>query len=388
MFRALDLSKMLVIGLDACGRIRLFSAEAERVTGYPRDEVLDARFVDLLVPEAMRETHGAALEQIALGRRRPGDVMDGVIATRSGEIRHVCWLVAYEPPERDDDVVLFMVGHDTSERRARERRARGREKVQATGSLVAGLAHEIRNPLNGAHLHATVLERVLKRAGIVDEEVLSAVGVVQGEIHRLSQLVNDFLDFARPQLPDVREASLRAICERALARTARLAASSGVEVRAELPPADEVIEADPGRMQLALNNLLSNAIEAAGASGGAVVLRAERRADGAIMEVEDNGPGVLDPDAPIFDPFYSTKPNGTGLGLAIVQRVAADHEGVVELDTRPGRTVFRLRLPVTVPAGVPADARRSRRAGGVDRGAEPEPAAQPISRRSRSGSSR
>jgi nitrogen-specific signal transduction histidine kinase len=67
--------------------------------------------------------------------------------------------------------------------------------------------------------------------------------------------------------------------------------------------------------------------------------------------VEDEGPGVVNPEAPIFDPFFSTKAQGTGLGLAIVHRIATDHGGSVEFQSRPGKTVFRVTLPIHLPIG-------------------------------------
>jgi signal transduction histidine kinase len=182
---------------------------------------------------------------------------------------------------------------------------------------------------------------------------------MQGELHRLSQLLSDFLDFARPLPLEIREAPLRAVCERALGRVAELAARSGVEMRSELPGGEIAIDIDAARIELAVVNLLQNAIEAAGAApGGVTTLRAKLRGEGAIVEVEDNGPGLLDSEAPIFDPFYSTKPGGTGLGLAIVQRAAADHDGIVELETSPGKTLLRLRLPPSLPG---ARSRRRKR---------------------------
>jgi nitrogen-specific signal transduction histidine kinase len=75
-------------------------------------------------------------------------------------------------------------------------------------------------------------------------------------------------------------------------------------------------------------------------------LRTRRKPRELSIEVEDDGPGLPSPDAPIFDAFYSTKPSGTGLGLAIVQRIVSDHGGTVEVESKPGRTVFRLLLPI------------------------------------------
>jgi signal transduction histidine kinase len=79
-------------------------------------------------------------------------------------------------------------------------------------------------------------------------------------------------------------------------------------------------------------------------------VRARRLPRHVILEVEDDGPGLPDPDAPIFDPFFSTKPSGTGLGLAIVHRIITDHEGTIDVDSRPGKTIFRATLPIRLRA--------------------------------------
>jgi signal transduction histidine kinase len=84
----------------------------------------------------------------------------------------------------------------------------------------------------------------------------------------------------------------------------------------------------------------------AATGGGRVIVRTRRTPRQGVIEVEDEGPGLPAPDAPIFDAFYSTKPHGTGLGLAIVHRVVSDHGGLVEVESRPGRTVFTVSLPL------------------------------------------
>jgi signal transduction histidine kinase len=118
-------------------------------------------------------------------------------------------------------------------------------------------------------------------------------------------------------------------------------------VKVDLPSTDIVLDLDPAKIEQVLLNLLRNAIEAVDAAGcGTVTLRARRQPRHAVIEVEDDGPGVASPDAPIFDPFFSTKPNGTGLGLAIAHRIVTDHEGTIEFQSRPGKTLFRVTLPL------------------------------------------
>jgi PAS domain S-box-containing protein len=346
---AVELARVLVVGLDAHGLVRMFNREAERVTGLGREEVLGTPFVDRLIPIDLCDEHGALVLDAARGARASTDVLESAVSTRAGKVREVLWQLAYAPSEADDEVVLFVIGQDVTDANALAARVRQTEKLAAVGTLAAGLAHEIRNPLNGAQLHVTFLERGLRRLGVKDADALEAVKIVREQIQRLSALVSEFLDFARPKPLDRKTASLRALCERAAQLAGPDAESAQVLLRADLPASDVEIEVDAAKIEQVLLNLLHNAFEAlAPLGGGTVVLRARREPRSALVEVEDEGPGLPTADAPIFDPFYSTKPQGTGLGLAIVHRIVTDHGGTVDFSSRPGRTVFRVRLPVTL----------------------------------------
>jgi signal transduction histidine kinase len=115
----------------------------------------------------------------------------------------------------------------------------------------------------------------------------------------------------------------------------------------DAPPQELVVVADAGKIEQVLLNLVRNAIEALQAAGtGNVVIRARRQPRFVLVEVEDDGPGLPTPDAPVFDAFFSTKPDGTGLGLAIVHRIVTDHGGTLDVDSRPGQTYFRFTIPV------------------------------------------
>jgi PAS domain S-box-containing protein len=343
---AVELAQVLFIGLDAQARVRLFNHEAERVTGFARDEVIGTRFVDLL-PDELADEHGPLIAQAAAGAGAGPDIIDGAIRTRSGKVRDVRWQLAYSPSESDEEVVLFAIGQDTTDENALAARVRQSEKLAALGTLAAGLAHEIRNPLNGAQLHLTVLERDLKRGHRDDAEALDTVRVVGDEIRRLDALVSEFLQFARPRPLDLEACSVRAVCERAVRLVSPAAAAASVQIEADLPASDITIEADGAKIQQVLLNLLQNAVEAtAPGGGGTVTVRARRRPKQAMIEVEDDGPGLPSPDAPVFDAFYSTKPHGTGLGLAIAHRIVTDHGGSIDVQSRPGSTVFRVALPI------------------------------------------
>jgi PAS domain S-box-containing protein len=348
--QAVELARVLIIGLDANAVIRLWNREAERVTELGREEVIGAPFVDVLVPEALREEHGSAIIAAVQGRGTV-EVLESAIRTRAGKVREVRWQLAYSPSDLDDEVVVFAIGQDTTDQNALAARLRQNEKLAAVGTLAAGLAHEIRNPLNGAYLHVTFLERGLKRAGIKDADTLDAVKVVGEEIKRLGTLVTEFLDFARPRPLAKKQVSVRELCERAAQLAAAEATEGRVALKTDLPSADLKLDLDPARMEQVLLNLLRNAVEAvASAGGGNVTLRARRQPRFEIIEVEDDGPGLSDPEAPIFDPFFSTKPQGTGLGLAIAHRVITDHDGTIDVSSQTGKTIFRITLPIHLTA--------------------------------------
>ena len=343
---AVELARALIVGLDAGGEVRLFNREAERVSGYERAELIGEPFIERLMQEDLLDTHGQIVRDALMGKGGDGMELESAIRTKAGKYRDVRWQLAYAPSDVDDEVVLFAIGQDTTDMNALAERTRQHEKLAAVGTLAAGLAHEIRNPLNGAQLHVSFLERALKKSN-ADVDTLEAVHVIGDEIKRLAALVSEFLDFARPRPPSLRPVSVRALCERALQLVSSKAADTKVVVAEDFPSRDTTIEADAAKIEQVLLNVLGNAIEAlAPGGGGNVTLRVRRQPRLVRIEIEDDGPGIATPDAPIFDAFFSTKVQGTGLGLSITHRIVTDHGGDITVDSKAGRTVFRISLPV------------------------------------------
>jgi len=342
---AVELASVIIIGLDRSGSILLFNREAERVTGFARDEVLGRPFLEAMAPEDPDGGRSRRLEDALAGRSQP-EVTEGVLRTRAGKLRDVLWNLGYAGKQQEDDIVLFAIGRDLTETRAMEERARQAEKLAAIGTLAAGLAHEIRNPLNGAQLHLSYLERAIKKkAG--EQDMLDATRVVADEITRLAHLVTEFLDFARPKPLQLKATSLFKLCDHARSMVLTQAEAVRVDVSCDLPSTDLEFQADQAKLTQVLLNLLQNAVEATGnGGGGSVVLRARRGPRHVIIDVEDDGPGLSTPEAPIFDAFFSTKEGGTGLGLAITHRIVTDHGGSIDVSSKTGRTTFRVILPL------------------------------------------
>ena len=228
--------------------------------------------------------------------------------------------------------------------REETQRARVAERLASLGTMAAGLAHELRNPLNSANLQLSVARKRLERGAPSDAQpALRAIELAEVENQRLSALVDDFLAFAKPHPLQLSHADLCHVAARAVDSMSGEAEAAGVELSyaqsTTLP-----VELDTGRIREVLVNLVRNAIEAT-PQGGHVQVQCDGVDSYAKLAVRDDGCGFA-ADAAIFQPFYTTKHHGTGLGLAIVHRIVMDHGGSVDARSEPGRTQFTITLPL------------------------------------------
>jgi len=225
------------------------------------------------------------------------------------------------------------------------------EHLAALGTMAAGLAHELRNPLNSAHLQLNVAQRRLARGGSDQQDsARAAIALAESEMKRLAGLVEDFLRFAKPQALRLAHVDLRSTAEVIVDLMAPEARAAGVDLVLE-PGPSVLLQFDDEKVKQVLLNLVRNAIEVS-ERGLTVTLRVETDGPWAYVRVEDHGPGVP-PDAPIFEPFFTTKEQGTGLGLAIVHRIATDHGGNVSVISGPEGTVFSVSLPIAATQATP-----------------------------------
>lgn len=217
-----------------------------------------------------------------------------------------------------------------------------KNRLSALGEMAAGLAHEIRNPLGGIQLYASMLAQ-----DVADRpDSLQTVRKISGGVRRLEALVGQVLQFSREIAAQPQKIDLADVVDGGVEMASAKFAELGVKCTVDGPRPFEVT-ADPLLIGQALLNLLLNAADAAGAAAtgdadGMVIVRFSRPgADSEVKQfhliVKDNGPGiapgVLDR---IFNPFFTTKDTGTGLGLAVVNRVVEAHDGTVTAANEPG----------------------------------------------------
>lgn len=215
-----------------------------------------------------------------------------------------------------------------------------RNRLAALGEMAAGMAHEIRNPLGGIQLYASLLARDVAE----QPESLKLVGRISAGVSHLERLVSEVLQFTREIAAHVVDADAAEAIEQAVGLAEHTFKSLGARCDADGPrplPA----RLDPMLLGQATLNLLLNAGQAAG-EGGTVTVRWLQQAGRVRLIVRDSGPGVpphlLEK---IFNPFFTTKETGTGLGLAIVHRIVEAHDGAISVRNVPGGGAeFELRM--------------------------------------------
>jgi two-component system sensor histidine kinase HydH len=219
-----------------------------------------------------------------------------------------------------------------------------KESLATVGELTAGIAHEFRNGLATIHGYSKLLD--------LDELPTSYRRYVEGirsETESLSQVVTNFLNFARPAQLTLTEVDLRAISERAAEEIRPDARTLGGDV--EVVGEFGVIDGDEVLLRQAFSNLLRNALEACIGAGTPprIIVQSELDPVQRVwrMVVSDNGPGVADADRErVFQPFFTMKRNGTGLGLALVQKIIVFHNGRISVATGPqGGASFQMTIP-------------------------------------------
>lgn len=227
---------------------------------------------------------------------------------------------------------------------ARERRLQA-ERMTAMQTMTAGIAHEVRNPLNAAKLQLELLERRIRKSGEDDRRLVEPCELAQKEIERLTHLLNDFLAFARPPVLDVHDHDVAAIIRQVVELERGTATQHGAKLELVSSPEKLIAHIDAPKMHQLVLNLIRNAIEAVPA-GGHVTVELAGGEQVLTLLVQDDGPGMSREVADrIYEPFFSTKEGGTGLGMSIVHSLVAQHGGTIELDTSPRGTRFAVTIP-------------------------------------------
>jgi PAS domain S-box-containing protein len=329
-----------VLSLDAAGRIEAFNDRAGEIFGLPP-----------------AEAHGRTLEE-ALGGPGTARLAEVVATVRDGDAtRREAHVLCRLPQGRrtlsvvasallgegERPIGTVVVCEDLTQILATQR-------LEAWKEAVERVIHEVKNPLTPVGLAADTLKVAwLRDRSRFGELFPSAIEMIQGAVRDLKALIGEFSRFSR--LPKMRP-------ERTDPNTLVLDALSpysqgpppGLELRVDLAADAPEVEADADQIKRVLLNVINNALEAMGETGGELRLRTSPEEGGVAIRVEDDGPGVEDVER-IFEPHYTTKVKGTGLGLAIARQIVAEHGGRIHAESFPGRgTSVQIHLPAAPPS--------------------------------------
>jgi signal transduction histidine kinase len=232
---------------------------------------------------------------------------------------------AFRLPERPDELgnISKSINRMAAVRRKLESQLRREDRLRVAGRLAAGLAHEIRNPLNSIRLTVQLLERRLDTNSIRREHLQT----VRTEVDRLSILLNDLLDLQRSRQPRPEVQPILPVVQHCIGLVERQAEMQNARICLENAAEELYAFFDSQQLTQTVVNLLLNALEVS-PEGGTVHVRTSHENGVARVEVEDEGPG-LDPEQQehLFEPFYTTKPAGTGLGLAVSRELMRSQGG-------------------------------------------------------------
>ncbi|WP_284614690.1 PAS domain S-box protein [Aquabacterium humicola] len=360
-----DHAQTALISSDAEGRIVEFNAAAEAMFGRPRGEALGRSIGEVLVPPRHREAHDNGLRRMQAGA--PSQMMGRRVeleALRADGSEFPIEMVLWRT---DVGGTVFYTASitDLSERRraaqeiARQREAlRQSERLTAMGSLLAGVAHELNNPLAIVMGRATLLEeRCADRP-----DLLKDAKQIRDAADRCGRIVRTFLNMARSRPSNPTRMSLNDVARAAAELLAYTYRSHAIELKLELDGALPAVQADEDQIAQIVLNLLVNAQHVLSQSDGVrrvtlrtgVVPESGELPASAWLRVVDTGPGVApDVRARLFEPFFTTKPqgSGTGLGLSVSRTLARKQGGDLTLEDSAAGAVFQLRLPLQDAAG-------------------------------------
>ena len=331
--------------IDAEGRTAEVNAAAELFLNLSARNMTGQGFFDRVAIDAPLE------EAFARIRASRSPVFINDVAVGTGDRAPVLCNLQAAPLTDDPDTILLLI----APREFAERLGRGGQVKSAAKSAIGMaemLAHEIKNPLAGITGAAQLLSMSLSPE---DQELTD---LIVAESRRIVKLLEQVEQFGNLRPPEKRPVNIHDVLDRAR-RSALLGFAAHMTIVEDYDPSLPPTAGDADQLVQVFLNLIRNAAEAA-PQGGTIRIHSFydlslrlRRPDGSgaavplQVEIIDDGPGIReDLAADIFDPFVSGRENGTGLGLALVSKILADHGGWISVDSVPGRTVFRVSLPV------------------------------------------
>lgn len=340
-----------VIVVDPRGKISFFNQAAEMLTGVSASQALHqtcARLfnknpwlIDMVKksqPPQQNSTRGEGDLVTPWGRQLPVNLTVSPLQDRYG---------------RSIGSILLL--RDLTHRKEMEEDLKRADRLAMLGTLAAGLAHEIKNPLGGIKGAAQLLRRDAHQVPVIGQYT----DIMIREVDRVNLLIEQLLDLSRPAQLNLVSLNIHELLDDVLLLEKQTVQEPRVTVRKNYDPSLPPIRGDRAQLTQLFLNLVKNALQAMDGQGCLTIttrietdfhIREAGRGRGKLIwvDVEDDGPGIKEEDLPhIFSPFFTTKNNGTGLGLAICYRIIKEHGGLIRVESSAGKGAsFKVSLLV------------------------------------------
>ncbi|HYC61342.1 MAG TPA: ATP-binding protein [Thermoanaerobaculia bacterium] len=347
-----DSIRMPIMLVTPDARVTRLNRTAQQLTGRAYDDVVGQPLISLGDHEPWRTLRDIAIAVHDAGMTCTAQIVAG----------DTSWDVTAGPLAAaggDDRIVIAM--RDTTEVVRLQESVRRGEQLAALGELVAGVAHEVKNPLFGMSVTLDLLDEYLaerRRPAPADAaasgapppadvtEALELTTALRTWIARLQSLTESLLAYGRTWSTEMKPADVNEVLAQAIAASQALARDAGVTVDAKLEPGPAIVLMDASRLAMVFENVLANAVQHS-RRGDRIEVKSQLADGGIDIAVCDQGPGFnLDELTRVFQPFYTRRRGGTGLGLSIVQRIVDEHGGTVSAsNAAQGGAVVHVRLP-------------------------------------------
>lgn len=340
-----------IIGIDRKGTILIFNEAAEKLSGYRSEEVIDHKHItDIYHPPEVARQIKKKMHDPECGTVGRVEDLEVELLSKNAEkvpIRLSATLL-YKDGEEIGSVGFFQ---DLRKIKLLEKELIERERLSAVGQTVAGMAHYIKNILNGLEGGIYMVNTGLKK----DKQPLltKGWGIVQKNVAKISDLVMDMLTYSREREPDLKSCSPNDIAQDVFDLMAERASKSDIRLVKDFDPSIDICFLDPAGLHRCLLNLVTNAIDACVFDDNkekdwSVLIRTRTEEQGIRFDVADNGMGMTkEIQEKIFERFFTTKGSkGSGFGLLVTQKTIEEHGGRVVFESEFGKgTTFSLHLP-------------------------------------------
>lgn len=327
-----------IITVDNNGNITSINRTAERVTGFTPESIIDKSFTEVFSENESLKT--LLNDTLSTGTNHADLELD---YSFNKKCLHMSVTISRLKDSVNQIIGAVLVFKDLTEQHRLQAQINRAERLASLGELMAGVAHEIRNPLTSIKGFVQYLESTDD-----EQERKEYMPVIIKEVDRVNRVIQELLNFARPYKTDYKLVNINGLLQETLVLIQNKSIRHKIEINLQFAEGLPWIEGDAEQLKQVFLNLFINAVQAMEYSGEIEVSTWQEERNFVYVKIKDTGSGINIEDLDkIFDPFFTTKPTGTGLGLAVVQRIISAHHGQVDIKSQVGAgTAITVKLPV------------------------------------------